>query len=94
MRIGGRDWTFEGEVLELQPERRIAVCTRGRGLVLTSTYDLEPAERGSRLTVHVRTEFTRVFARLLEGIVEREGQRKLETDLERLRALVESEPGR
>jgi uncharacterized protein YndB with AHSA1/START domain len=91
MRIGGRDWTFEGEVLKLEPDRRIVVCIHGGGLRMTSSYVLEPKEAGTRLSVEVRSEFTKVFARLLGGIVEREGQRKLEADLGRLASLVEDE---
>ena len=91
MRIAGRNWTFEGEVLELEPNRRMVVCIRGRGLEMTSSYLLEPTTTGTRLTVEVRTEFSRVFARLLSGIVEHEGQRKLESDLARLASLVEAE---
>ncbi len=91
LRIGGREWTFEGEVLALEPDRRIVVCIRGRGLELTNTYSLEPTAGGTRLSVAVQSGFTKVFARLLGGIVEREGQRKLEADLARLADLVEAE---
>jgi uncharacterized protein YndB with AHSA1/START domain len=91
LRIAGRDWRFEGEVLELEPERCISVCIRGRGLRMTSRYVLDPTDAGTRLSVEVRSEFTRVFARVLGGIVEREGQRKLEADLGRLSDLVEEE---
>jgi uncharacterized protein YndB with AHSA1/START domain len=90
MRIAGRDWDFEGEVLELEPEERLVVCIRGRGLRMTNTYVLEPTARGTRLAVDARTEFSRVFGRLLGGFVRREGQRKLETDLGRLAVLVEA----
>jgi hypothetical protein len=57
---------------------------------MTSTYVLEPTEAGTRLSVDVTTAFARVFVRVLAGIVEREGQRKLETDLGRLAGLVEA----
>jgi uncharacterized protein YndB with AHSA1/START domain len=90
MRIAGRDWRFEGEIMELERDRRIAACIRGRGLEMTSTYVLEPTEAGTRLSVDVTTAFARVFVRVLAGIVEREGQRKLETDLGRLAGLVEA----
>jgi uncharacterized protein YndB with AHSA1/START domain len=91
MRIAGHDWTFEGAVVELDPDERIVVCIRGRGLRMTSTYLLQRNGEGTRLTVGVESEFTRVFARLLRGIVDREGQRKLEADLGRLATLVERE---
>ena len=91
MRIAGRDWNFEGEVLEMQPEERMVVRIRGGGLEMTTTYLLQPTARGTRLAVAVRSEFTRVFARLLGGFVRREGQRKLETDLGRLADVVEAE---
>jgi uncharacterized protein YndB with AHSA1/START domain len=94
MRIGGRDWTFEGEVLDLEPDRRVVACIRGRGLELTSSYVLEPTDAGTRLSVDVETAATRMFARLLGGLVEREGQRKLEADLARLARLVEDEAAR
>ena len=93
MRVAGRDWTFEGEVLDFEPDRRIVVCIRGRGLRMTSDYRLEQTATGTHLSVRVKSEFTRVFARLLGGIVEREGQRKLESDLRRLAGLVEDETG-
>jgi uncharacterized protein YndB with AHSA1/START domain len=93
MRIAGRDWAFEGEVLDFELERSLVVCIRGRGLRMTSDYRLEPTAAGTHLAVEVKSEFTRVFARLLGGIVEREGQRKLETDLHRLAGLVEDETG-
>jgi uncharacterized protein YndB with AHSA1/START domain len=91
MHIAGRDWNFEGEVLELEPEERIVVCVRGRGLRMTNTYVLQPTENGTRLAVDARTELSRVFRRLLGGFVRHEGQRKLETDLGRLAKLVEAE---
>jgi uncharacterized protein YndB with AHSA1/START domain len=91
MRIAGRNWSFEGEVLDFEPDQRIVVCIRGRGLRMTSDYRLEPTTSGTHLSVEVKSEFTRVFARLLGGVVEREGQRKLETDLRRLTGLVEDE---
>jgi uncharacterized protein YndB with AHSA1/START domain len=91
MRIAGHDWEFEGEVLELEPDERIVVCIRGRGLRMTNTYVLEPTGKGTRLAVDARTELSRVFGRLLGGFVRHEGQRKLETDLGRLANLVEAE---
>jgi uncharacterized protein YndB with AHSA1/START domain len=93
MRIAGHNWTFEGEVLDFEPDRHIVVCIRGRGLRMTSDYRLERTTTGTHLSVKVKSEFTRVFARLLGGVVEREGQRKLETDLSRLAGLVEDETG-
>ena len=91
MHIAGRDWNFEGEVRELEPEERIVVCVRGRGLRMTNTYVLQPTENGTRLAVDARTELSRVFGRLLGSFVRHEGQRKLETDLGRLAKLVEAE---
>jgi uncharacterized protein YndB with AHSA1/START domain len=91
MHIAGHDWNFEGEVLELEPEERIVVCVRGRGLRMTNTYVLQPTENGTRLAVDARTELSRVFGRRLGGFVRHEGQRKLETDLGRLAKLVEAE---
>jgi uncharacterized protein YndB with AHSA1/START domain len=94
MRIGGRDWAFEGEVLGLERDSSMVVCIRGGGLAMTSTYLLEPNEGGTRLAVAVQSDFTRLFARILGGYVQREGERKLQADLGRLAELVEAErPG-
>jgi uncharacterized protein YndB with AHSA1/START domain len=91
MHVAGRDWHFEGEVLELEPGERIVVCIHGRGLRMTNTYVLAPTDKGTRLAVGTQTELGRVIGRLLGGFVHHEGQRKLETDLARLAKLVEAE---
>jgi uncharacterized protein YndB with AHSA1/START domain len=91
MRVAGREWDFKGEILELEPHKRLVVCVRGHGLQMTNTYVLEPTGKGTRLAVGARTELGRVFGRLLGGFVRHEGQRKLETDLGRLAKLVEAE---
>ncbi|HEY7196902.1 MAG TPA: SRPBCC family protein [Gaiellaceae bacterium] len=92
MRVAGRDWTFGGEVLELEPGRRIVVEIRGRGVEIRNAYALEEANGGTRLRVSVETTVSRLFARVLGSVVAREGQRKLEGDLARLKELVEAEP--
>lgn len=91
LRVAGRDWVFEGEVLGFEPGRKVVARLSGRGVEMTSTHALQATPAGTQLAVSVETEITRLFARLFGAIVAREGQRKLETDLGRLVELVESE---
>ncbi len=92
MVIRGREWKLDGELTALEPDRFVQARMEGKGLLVTTSYALEPIESGTRLTATVESDFSLLVARLFGGLVSREAQRKLHADLARLEALVESEP--
>ncbi len=92
MVIRGREWKLDGELTALEPDRFVQARMDGKGLTVTTSYALEPIETGTRLTATVESDFSLLVARLFGGLVSRETQRKLRTDLARLQALVESNP--
>jgi carbon monoxide dehydrogenase subunit G len=52
---------------------------------------LEEEDGGTRLSAVIETTYTGFAARILSGLVTRHAQKQLEGDLDRLKALVESE---
>jgi uncharacterized protein YndB with AHSA1/START domain len=91
MVVRGREWKLDGELTALEPDRFVQARMDGKGLTVTTSYALEPIETGTRLTATVESDVSLLVARLFGGLVSREAQRKLRTDLARLEALVESE---
>ena len=87
----GRTWEVESEIVELVPERRLAARTTASTFTTVLAYDLEPTDDGgTRLTGTVETKFGGLGGRLLGGVAARAAERKLASDLERLKTLLEA----
>jgi uncharacterized protein YndB with AHSA1/START domain len=84
----GRRFTLDSEVVGLEPGRLLAVSLTGDMFDITSRYQLELAGATTRVQHTMETRYrgiTRLFAPFLRGAV----QRKVETDLARLKKVVE-----
>ena len=90
----GRRVELEAEVVGLEPPRFLAVHLVSDVFEATSTSRLEPRSRGTRLAAAIETTYTSLAARLLAPAVTRHAQKQLESDLGRLKGLVEAEAGR
>ena len=87
--IRGKAWDTESEILRFEPTDELEVRTRAKGFESVARYRLEADGERTRLTARVETTFSMFVARLLGGVVTREAQKKLESDLSRLKQLAE-----
>ena len=87
----GQRIELEAEVVGYEPPRRLEVALRGDGVAATSRQELEPVAAGTRLTAVIETEYTKRLLRMMAGVVTRHAQERLESDLENLKRIVESE---
>jgi uncharacterized protein YndB with AHSA1/START domain len=85
----GQRTEVDAELVEVDPGRALTVKLDAKGFEATSSQRLEAIPGGTRLSVVAR--FTMLAARLLAPIVTRHAQKQLETDLARLKELVETE---
>lgn len=86
----GQRIELEAELVEFDPPRAQAVRLVSSAFEATSAQRLEEAGEGTRLTAVIETRYTALAARLLAPIVTRHAQSRLESDLARLKDLVES----
>jgi uncharacterized protein YndB with AHSA1/START domain len=87
----GRSYVLETELTALEPGERLeARITSGAGFTCESSYRLDEREGRTRLTCVLETEYKPFVARLFAPLVTRQAQRKLESDLARLKELVEA----
>jgi hypothetical protein len=90
----GQRVELEAEVVRLEPPHHLEVRLRAAGIEGTSTQTLEEVPGGTRLTAVIETKYTRRLLRMMAGVVTRHAQARLESDLARLKQLVESEAAR
>ena len=88
--VSGRRWELESEIVGFEPPRRLEARLRHKGFESLAEYRLEPAGVGTRVTATMETEYRQMAARLLAAVVTRQAQKKLESDLARLKLAVES----
>jgi uncharacterized membrane protein len=81
-----------GAVTELEPNRRICLRTQSGPIPHQDCRAVEPAEGGTRLTVAIDAELRGVYA-MMEPMVRAVGLQQLRADLDRLKALLESDAG-
>lgn len=89
----GQRIELEAELVEVEPGERLTARLVSKGFESTSSQRLEADGAGTRLTAAVETRYTMLAARLLAPLVTRHAQKQLETDLARLKELVEAEAG-
>jgi uncharacterized protein YndB with AHSA1/START domain len=89
----GRTWTVESELTELRPNELLATRMKASAFTSTLTYRLEPVGAlATRLVATVETQVHGLGGRLLAPIAARQAERKLGTDLGRLKTLLERDP--
>lgn len=95
--VRGHRTEMEGEVTAVERERFISLAVRtvpGASVPFQQvvSYHLEPRGGSTRLAVTSDTRYDGVVPRLLEPLITRAGQKRLETSLTRLVTQVEAEP--
>jgi uncharacterized protein YndB with AHSA1/START domain len=87
----GQRVELEAEVVRYEPPHCLEVALRGDGIAATSSQILEDAGGGTRLTAVIETEYTKRLLRMMAGVVTRHAQARLESDLAKLKRIVEAE---
>jgi uncharacterized protein YndB with AHSA1/START domain len=89
---GGQLMRIDSTVESVEPERRLVLrLSAPEGFRGTTTYLLSPAEGGgTRLETDGRFEFESSFAKLMTPVIIWEAKKKSESDLERLRSILET----
>ena len=85
----GQRVELDAEIVEWEPSARLAIRLRSRLFEATVRQRLEERDGRTRLTTVIETDYQSLAARLVAGAITRHAQRRLETDLERLKAIVE-----
>jgi uncharacterized protein YndB with AHSA1/START domain len=87
----GQRVELDAEIVDWQPDERLAIRLRSKVVHATSTQELEEYDGGTRLTAALESEYKSFAARLAAAVVTRHAQSQLEKDLETLKRLVEAE---
>lgn len=90
--LDGRRWEIRSEVTALEPGRRIVLHMTADGFEDDTEYSLQ--EQGGATVLRYKNDahYTMLIARLMSPIISRDVQRKLKTDLGKLRELLAHEP--
>jgi len=88
----GQKLTMETLITSLEVNRYMGVKIDGPDFVVDALYELSPRGGGTLLRYTSKTSFERFAMSLMEPLITPSMQKKLEEDLERLRALAEG-PG-
>jgi uncharacterized protein YndB with AHSA1/START domain len=87
--LGGSELVLDLELTRYEPPRAVESHTETNGVKLTITYAIEPAGAGARVTQTVDAKASSLTARMLIPVVAGRLEKKVTTDLERLRTVVE-----
>jgi uncharacterized protein YndB with AHSA1/START domain len=87
--LGGSELVLDLELTRYEPPRAVESHTETNGVKLTITYAVEPAGAGARVTQTVDAKASSLTARMLIPVVAGRLEKKVTTDLERLRSAVE-----
>ena len=86
---GGHRIALDAEIVEWEPDERLAMRLASRGVEATVRQRLEERDGRTRLTTVIETDYRSLTARLAAGTVTRHAQKQLEDDLARLKSLLE-----
>jgi carbon monoxide dehydrogenase subunit G len=89
--VSGQQLRFELNVAELDAPRRAVLRFEGSGFRAANEYSVSEAGSGSRVTWVISGDTTSFKAKLIAPMVQAKLQEKLETDLARLRTVLEGE---
>jgi uncharacterized protein YndB with AHSA1/START domain len=89
IRLGGSELVLDLELTRYEPPRTVESRTETNGVKLTITYEIEPAGAGARVTQTVDAKAASLTARMLIPVVAGRLEKKVTTDLERLRSVVD-----
>ena len=88
--LAGRRWELQSEIVAYDPPRRLDAQLSHKAFASRASYLLEPTGGGTRLTATMESDYKQMAARLMAGVVTRQTQKKLASDLERLKRVVEA----
>jgi hypothetical protein len=88
--VSGSPWEIQSEIVAYEPPRRLEARLRHKSFESLATYEVETAGERTRLTATMESEYKQMAARLMAGVVTRQVQKKLESDLARLKQVVEN----
>jgi uncharacterized protein YndB with AHSA1/START domain len=88
LKLGGSELVLDLELIRYEPPRAVQSRTETNGVKLTITYDLAPAGAGTKVTQTVEAKAASLTARMLIPVVAGRLEKKVTTDLERLRGVV------
>jgi carbon monoxide dehydrogenase subunit G len=89
--VSGQQLRFELEVARLEPPHAALLRFEGSGFKAAHEYTVRDSAGGSDVTWVISGDTTSFKARLIAPMVQARLQEKLETDLARLRAVLEAE---
>ena len=87
----GQRIEIDAEVVAYEPNERLETRLRSNAFEATASQQLEEHGGGTRVTAVIDTEYTNRLARLMAGVITHHAQRRLESDLVRLKAIVEAD---
>jgi uncharacterized protein YndB with AHSA1/START domain len=88
LELGGSELVLNLELTRYEPPRAVESRTETNGVKLTIAYAVEPAGAGARVTQTVEAKAGSLTARMLIPVVAGRLEKKVVTDLERLRGVV------
>lgn len=93
--VNGKRYTFISEIVAIKRDTLMVVriVSEPPGFSVNATYELSPADAGTRLHYSGRADYASAFGRAMEPIVTPQSQGKVESDMKRLKELIESQPG-
>ena len=86
----GQRIELDAEVVEWEPNERLATRLRSRAFEATARQRLDERDGKTRVTTTIETEYTSLAARLMANVITRHAQKRLEEDLGRLKGIVEA----
>ena len=89
--VAGTRWQIESEITRYEPPYVLQSTLRHRAFESVVTYALEEEPGLTRLHGEIETAYRVGVNRLLGGLIGRQAQKKLESDLGRLKALAEQD---
>jgi uncharacterized protein YndB with AHSA1/START domain len=87
----GQRVELDAEIVDWQPDERVAIRLRSKVVHATSTQELRERDGGTELKTTLESEYKSFAARLAAGVITRHAQAQLEQDLDTLKRLVEGE---
>lgn len=90
--VGNTRHEMETTITDLESPSRLVVEIKAEGFKVDARYDLVESGGGTFLSYACISRYEHPLARLMEPLVTREAQKKIEADLARLKGLVEAEP--
>lgn len=87
--ISGSPWEIQSEIVCYEPPQELQARLTHKAFESLASYRVEPAGAGTRLTATMESRYRQLAVRLVGAAATRKAQKKLESDLARLKQVVE-----